>query len=57
VFDRWGKLLFETKDISHGWDGTYLGTPLDPAVFVYEVEGICLNGDRFVKTGNVAIIR
>jgi len=57
VFDRWGKMVFETTDINTGWDGTHLGIPLDPGVFVYEVQGVCLNNEIFVKSGNVSIVK
>ena len=23
IYDRWGELLFESHDVSVGWDGTY----------------------------------
>ena len=57
VFDRWGKTVFEATNADIGWDGTYNGARLDPAVFVYTVEGICLNNERFVTAGNVAIVK
>ena len=35
IYDRWGERVFETSDPKQGWDGTYKGKNLDPAVFVY----------------------
>jgi gliding motility-associated-like protein len=57
VFNRWGELVFETNDINQGWDGTFNGEPMFPAVFVYYVEGICTNNQVIVKQGNVTLIR
>ncbi len=57
VFDRWGEKVFETYDQSVGWDGTFRGKALDPGVFVYYCEVICLNNEMFVKKGNVTLIR
>ncbi len=59
IFDRWGRLVFETNDIKQGWDGTYRGEPLNPAVFVYYVEAPCGLDGRTVlfKKGNVTLIR
>jgi gliding motility-associated-like protein len=57
IFDRWGSLLFENTDPAIGWDGTFDGTPLDPAVFVYTIEGVCLNDEDFITSGNVAIVK
>jgi len=36
VFDRWGNKVFETDDPDSGWDGIYLNTLADQAVFVWK---------------------
>ncbi len=43
LFDRWGELIFEEYDIipndpTHGWNGTYKGKDLNPAIFIYLIE-------------------
>ena len=44
IYNRWGELIFETSDIgSDKWDGTFRGKPLNPGVYVYYLEGTCLN--------------
>ena len=57
VFDRWGELVFETTDQDVGWDGTYKGKPVDPAVFVYWLKAVCADGQSFLKKGNITVIR
>jgi gliding motility-associated-like protein len=57
VYDRWGQRMFETRDISKGWDGSYNGKKLEPAVFGYYAEGNCLAGEKFVKKGNVTLLK
>ncbi len=57
VYSRWGELMFETSDISQGWDGTFKGEPQFPAVYVYYIEGVCSNNQKIVKQGNVTLIR
>ncbi len=57
VYNRWGEIMFETDDISQGWDGTYKGEAVDPAVFVYYMHAKCLDMKTFVKKGNVTLIR
>jgi len=57
IYDRWGELMFETEDISKGWDGTYMGKKLDPAVFVYYIKAICRDKETFIKRGNVTLLR
>ncbi|HRH71314.1 MAG TPA: gliding motility-associated C-terminal domain-containing protein [Flavobacteriales bacterium] len=57
VFDRWGEKVFATTDQAKGWDGTYEGRPVDPAVFVYHLTVLCIDGQRFFTKGNVSVVR
>lgn len=57
VFNRWGELVFETDDITQGWDGTYKGQPVNSGVYVYYVDAICINGGQTIKKGNVTLMR
>jgi len=57
IFDRWGEKVFETDDISIGWDGTYKGKACDPGVFVYYLDVTCFNKQIFQKKGNITLIR
>ena len=57
VFDRWGEKVFETDDISRGWDGRYKEKYAEPAVFVYYLNAVCGDGQTYFEKGNVTIIR
>ncbi|MGB1121408.1 MAG: gliding motility-associated C-terminal domain-containing protein, partial [Saprospiraceae bacterium] len=58
VYSRSGELVFETQNLSEGWDGTHKGKELNTGVYVYYVEAPCaLNGNVILKTGNVLLIR
>jgi len=57
VFDRWGEKVFETTDQAFGWDATFNGKPVDPAVFVYWLKVECEGGQTYFKKGNVTVIR
>jgi len=56
VFDRWGKMIFETSDITQGWDGTFQGTPCDVGTYVYIITGSNAKGKVFIK-GCVSLFR
>ncbi len=57
VYDRWGQLIFESRDQEIGWDGTFKGKLLNPAVYVYYAEGTCSNQAPFYIQGNVTLLR
>ena len=57
IYDRWGEKVFETEDKSIGWDGTFRGEILAPDVYVYYIEGTCLDQQAFELKGNITLIR
>ena len=57
IYNRWGELLFETDNINHGWDGTYLGKGQELDTYTYHVELIALTGQKIKLTGQVVLIR
>ncbi|NNE16268.1 MAG: T9SS type B sorting domain-containing protein [Saprospiraceae bacterium] len=57
ITNRWGEDVFVSTDQSLGWDGTYKGTALAPDAFAYCLKVMCVNGQEFIKAGNVSIIK
>ena len=57
IFNRWGELVFETKDPAFSWDGTFRGKPMDTAVFMYSADGITRDGKPFSAKGNITLLR
>ena len=57
IFNRWGKLIFETQDITTGWDGTFENKEQEVGTYMYVFDGL----DEFQKpiqfTGNVILMR
>lgn len=62
VYDRWGETLyinenFNPYDGAIGWDGTFKGEPMNPAVFVWVVEIEYIDGVVELYKGDVTIVR
>lgn len=57
IFSKSGMMIFESVDINIGWDGYYKGKLCEPGVYVWRVRGTYKNGEPFVKTGDLTIIR
>ena len=62
IFDRWGELLFEGADIPPGseplgWDGTFKGNKLPPAVYTYYAEVEFIDGEVLLVKGDLTLVR
>jgi len=57
VFNGWGQVIFETENPSEGWDGTHKGKDEPTGVYVYTVRATTIDGESFVKSGKVSLIR
>ncbi|MGB3948810.1 MAG: PKD-like domain-containing protein [Bacteroidia bacterium] len=57
VYNRRGELIFETNDLSIGWDGTYGGRIADPDVFAWYLRATCFSNAELTSKGNVTLIR
>ncbi|MCB9224381.1 MAG: gliding motility-associated C-terminal domain-containing protein [Crocinitomicaceae bacterium] len=57
VYNRWGEKVFQNSSEDICWDGTWNGKELNPAVFVYTVDGRLLNGQVVSLKGNVSLVK
>lgn len=57
IFDRWGELIFESVNLSQGWDGYYRGKICQQDVYIWKAYIKLNNGRRFNKTGDVTLLR
>lgn len=57
IFNRWGELLFESRDPDIGWDGTYKGKLCQQDVYIYKLAASYEDGERVVRVGDINLIR
>ncbi|MCS6916947.1 MAG: gliding motility-associated C-terminal domain-containing protein [Chitinophagales bacterium] len=60
IYNRWGKMVYETYDPQMGWDGYCHGVPCETGSYVYYIEwaGSLHGVDRSgTERGNVTLIR
>lgn len=62
IFNRWGDKVFHVYNIDandelQGWDGTHVGRPMNPAVFVYVAMVRWKDGEREMFSGDVTLIK
>jgi PKD repeat protein len=57
IFSKLGILIFESNDISLGWDGYNKGQLCEPGVYIWKVRGKFRNGEPFIKMGDVTLLK
>ncbi|MCW3462619.1 Ig-like domain-containing protein [Chitinophaga nivalis] len=57
IYNQWGQLVFTSKDIRQGWDGTMGGQKQPVGVYVYIVKATMQDGTVVTKKGNVTLLR
>jgi gliding motility-associated-like protein len=57
IFNRWGELIFESFELSVGWDGYYKGNICTQDVYVWKAEVTFIDGREFNGKGDVTLLR
>ena len=57
IFNRWGELVFESNELSKGWDGIYKGVAQNMETYIYKAEVKFYNGKTEAKGGSLNLIR
>ncbi|TLX76145.1 PKD domain-containing protein [Labilibacter sediminis] len=57
IFNRWGQLIYESKDIEEGWNGFFNGQLSPQAVYVWKAKGRFVSGKEFNEAGSVLLVR
>ena len=57
VYNRYGQLVFETREQGRGWDGTVNGKDQASSAYVYHVQAITFEGTTVQQNGTFVLIR
>lgn len=58
IFDRWGTLLYSTKEITKGWDGSAKGAQLPVGAYVYKIKVVGENSQgKKEYVGHVTLMK
>ncbi len=57
LFNRWGKLIFETNNVNGFWDGKFNGRDQDMDAYTYILDYTTYKDQHITKTGSVILIR
>ncbi|RMG32089.1 MAG: PKD domain-containing protein [Bacteroidetes bacterium] len=57
IFDRWGKLVFESRNPADEWDGRYKGKEAAVGVYSYRIEAVLTGGEKRMLSGMLTLLR
>lgn len=57
VFNRWGQVVYQTKKLNDGWDGTIGGQLQPDGIYVWMIEGLTKDDRIITKKGTVMLIK
>lgn len=57
VYNRWGNLVYETRNPQPGWDGTINGIPQGSQTVVWVLEGLGIDGKIYRQRGTTILVR
>lgn len=57
IFDRWGNLIYQSNDITKGWDGTYKNNECQQDVYVWRIIWTDAQQRKHKMMGHVNLIR
>lgn len=57
IFNRWGQLLFDTKNVLPGWDGKIAGILQPTQTFVWMAEGLGADNKLYMRKGTSTLVK
>jgi gliding motility-associated-like protein len=58
IVNRWGEIMFQTKDVTAGWDGTYKGNECQDGTYTYYIRFRSTFDKQFKNiTGHINLLR
>ncbi len=57
IFNRWGEMIYETKNIQDSWDGSYAGNLVQDDVYVWKILLRDNRAQRHEFVGHVTVLR
>jgi trimeric autotransporter adhesin len=58
IYNRWGQLIYESKDVKVGWDGSFNGKIVQDGIYTWRIQYKAKDNDkRFLEYGAVTLFR
>jgi gliding motility-associated-like protein len=58
IYNRWGELIFVSKEVNEGWDGSYLNAIVQQGVYTWKITFVeSSNQKKHLDLGHVTVLR
>ena len=60
IYNRWGQLVFNSNNLTEGWDGNFNNKPAESGVYIYKIDYQGYKNkqlQQFTRTGNLTLMR
>lgn len=57
IYNRWGEVIFQTKNINEGWNGYYNGKEQETGLYIYTLDAITYNQNIIKMEGGIILIK
>lgn len=57
IYNRWGEMIFESREVNRGWDGYFKDRLCKQDVYVWKVRARFSDGRQIQQAGDVTLIR
>ncbi|MET1055318.1 MAG: putative Ig domain-containing protein [Pedobacter sp.] len=57
IYDQWGHVIFISRQMNMGWDGTYRGQPQPNGVYIYMIDIDMRDGTKLMRKGTVTLLK
>lgn len=56
IYNRWGEIIFETKNIYKSWDGKFKGNPVAEGTYIYYLKFATSENNIIEKSGSISVL-
>lgn len=57
IFDRWGEVIFESRDVNFGWNASYKGKVVQDGIYVYKISALGNDQEVYDLTGHITVLK
>lgn len=57
IYNRWGAVIFQSKDTGNSWNGEIDGKPAPADYYIYKIDTVNISEEPISKTGSFLLIR